>query len=89
MPLTGSILHSKLIFSDGLTFGNTVSPIPASGNLEITMGNFQEITTGNLLYIQTYISAGNIAGVTFTPSDNGFSYSHGSTKLIQSNSNFY
>jgi hypothetical protein len=81
-----------IMFCGNISIGSlTISPIPSGSGNVLTVGSgLVEIspTSGNV-YCITYITSGSDS---FTLTENGnsqFSYTHGATKLIQSDTVFY
>jgi len=80
-----------IMFCGNTTFGSlTLNPIPTGNGNNLTVGSgLIEIspTSGNI-YCITYITSG-ASTFTFAESVSEFSYTHGSTKLIQNANIFY
>lgn len=90
VPDVNSMIRT-IMFCGNTSIGSlTVSPIPSGSGNVLTVGSgLVEIspTSGNV-YCITYITSG-LNSFTLTENNSQFSFTHGGTKLIQSDTIFY
>ena len=91
MPIDGTSKIQTILFCGNISIGSSIiSPIGTGAGNNITVGSgLVEISpTSGSIYAINYITVGT-SSFSFSQGSSVFSYTHGGTKLLQSDSVFY